>query len=55
MLELDALTRLAKLCDLVCPLGNAQARMADPGRPYSQELFVCPFLVGLVTDVGDID
>lgn len=55
MLELDALTHLAKLCDLVRPWGMPRQGWQSLGRGYSQELLVCPFLVGLVTDIGDID
>lgn len=55
MLESDALTHLAKLCDLVWPWGMPRQGWLNPGRVYSQELLVCPFLVGLVTDVSDID
>lgn len=55
MLELDAVTRLTKLCDLVWSWGTPRQGWLSPGRVYSQELLVRPFLVGLVTDVGDID
>lgn len=52
---MNALTHLAQLGDLVWPWGMPRPGWLSPGRVYSQELLVRPFLVGLVTDVGDID
>lgn len=55
MLYLDAITSLTKFCDLVCSWGMPRQGWLSPGRIYSQELLVRPLLVGLVTDIGDID
>lgn len=54
MLDLYAITSLAT-SDSVCSRGMPRQGWLSPGKVYSQELLVCPLLVGLVTDIGDVD